>query len=115
MYYKTEVNEMKTNGKSRERKDEIRNIYMVSHPVRNSILSNLDKHEKDGTYPTKIAKEIEQERELVSFHLLKLENAGIVEGEYGLKNPEKNPPRAVKYYKLTRKGKNIYNKINEIL
>lgn len=94
---------------------EIRDIYILSHPIRNDIAKTLIKYEGEGCYPTKIAEELEQKRELISFHLLKLESAGLVEGEYGLKNPEKKTPRAVKYYKLTKNGKMLYKKLEKIL
>jgi len=39
---------------------------------------------------------------LVSFHLSMLSGAGFVTSEYALSNPG-NPPRVVKYYRLTKK------------
>ena len=96
-------------------KSEIGEIYMLSHPTRNSIARNIMKHGNKGCYPSKLSVELEQSRELISFHLLKMENAGLIEGEYGLKNPGKDMPRVVKYYKLTKRGKSAYEKLRKIL
>lgn len=88
--------------------DEIINhIHMLSHPTRNKIVQILDKADEQGCYTGEIAKNLGFSRELVSFHLLKMEEAGLVEGEHALKTGD--PSRAVKYYKFTEKGKKIFD------
>ena len=55
-------------------------------------------------YASNIARELE-ERKIIAFHLNTLEKAGLVKGECSLSDDYR--PAAVKYYRLTPKGKEI--------
>ncbi len=77
----------------------LRRAYVLSHPARASIVKVLRKVGK--AYIRQIAQTLELSDRLVSFHLSMLTSEGFVKSEYGLSNPEKNPPRVVRYYELT--------------
>ena len=55
--------------------------------------------------PSNLARELDIERKVISFHLIALEKAGLVKSEFGLSDDKR--PAAVKYYKITPKGKQI--------
>lgn len=74
--------------------------YPISHPARAAIIALLRKEIK--SYPAKIARTLELNERLVSFHLSMLSARGFVDSEYGLANPP-SPPRVVRYYRLTSK------------
>jgi predicted ArsR family transcriptional regulator len=81
-------------------------IHVASHSTRIRILHRL----LDGdNYAAKLGQELNIERKVIAFHLAELEKVGLVEGKYAL-NQDKRPV-AVKYYKMTRKGKEILEHI----
>lgn len=80
--------------------EDLGGAYTLSHPARAAIVALLRKKKK--AYPAEIARELELSERLVSFHLSMLSGAGFVASEYALSNPG-NPPRVVKYYRLTDK------------
>ena len=79
----------------------ISSAYVLSHPIRTAIIKIL--REKGEAYPAQIAKELGLSERLVTFHLSVLSSAELVKSRYGLTNPVKSPPRAVRYYRATSK------------
>jgi len=59
-----------------------------------------------------LGQELNIERKVVAFHLAELEKVELVEAKYAL-NQDKRPV-AVKFYKITPKGKYIYQHVVEI-
>ncbi len=90
--------------------EEVGAAYPLSHPARASIIKFLKKEKK--AYITQIAKALELNERLISFHLSVLSKGGFAESEYGLSNPSTNHPRAVRYYHLTEK---VDKTLNEFL
>lgn len=88
-------------------------VYVLSHPVRAAIIQVL--REKERAYIAQIAQELGLEDRLVSFHLSVLSTSGFVESEYGLSNPQVQPPRAVRYYCLTPKVDKALREFTEAL
>lgn len=87
-----------------KREDEMVHLggaYTLSHPARAKIVKFLKKQQP--AYIRQIAEGVRLSDRLVSFHLSMLSTGEFVESEYGLSNPETNPPRMVKYYRLTPK------------
>lgn len=81
-------------------------IHVAAYSTRIRILHRL----LDGdNYAVKLGQVLHIERKVIAFHLAELEKVGMVEGKYAL-NQDKRPV-AVKYYKMTRKGKEIYEHI----
>lgn len=90
---------------------DIERLHVAVQSTRLWILNALTR--KDKMYPSNLARELDIERKIISFHLNSLEKAGLVKSEFGL-NYE-NRPSAVKYYQLTPKGKEIFEDILKIL
>ena len=87
-------------------------IYVATHPVRSNILNRL---ESQKMYASKLEEKIGVDRKIISFHLSKLEKAGLVASEYGLMTSSKTRPMAVRYYSLTSEGEKIVKKLKTIL
>jgi predicted transcriptional regulator len=90
---------------------DIERLHIVAQSTRLWILNALTR--KDKMYASKIARELDVERKIITFHLNTLEKAGLVKNEFGLSDD--NIPAAVKYYQLTSKGKKNFEDILKIL
>jgi DNA-binding transcriptional ArsR family regulator len=66
-------------------------------------------------YASKLEDKINVDRKIISFHLSKLEKAGLVASEYGLMTSSKTRPMAVRYYSLTTEGEKMVKKLKAIL
>ncbi len=88
----------------------IERLQIAAHPTRLRILHSL--HDK-GSYDAKLCQELHIERKVVAFHLAELEKVELVEAKYAL-NQDKRPV-AVKFYKITPKGKYIYQHVVDIV
>jgi predicted transcriptional regulator len=95
----------------KENAADIEKIHVAAQHTRLEILNSLTKTEK--MYATNLAREIGIERKVIAFHLNALEKAGLVKSEFGLSDDYR--PAAVRYYQLTPKGKEILEKILDIL
>lgn len=87
-------------------------IYVAMHPTRSNILTQL---ESQKLYARKLEEIINVDRKIISFHLSKLERAGLVASEYGLMTTSKTRPMAVRYYSLTVEGEKMVKKFKVIL
>lgn len=87
-------------------------IYVATHPTRSNILTQL---ESQKMYASKLEQIINIDRKIISFHLAKLEKAGLVASEYGLMATSKTRPMAVRYYTLTVEGEKMVKKLKAIL
>lgn len=87
-------------------------IYVATHPTRSNILTQL---ESQKMYASKLEQIINVDRKIISFHLAKLEKAGLVASEYGLMTTSKSRPMAVRYYTLTVEGEKMVKKLKTIL
>ena|ERR671919_1638108 len=86
-------------------------IYVAMHPTRSNILSQL---ESQKMYASKLEEIVRVDRKIISFHLSKLEKAGLVASEYGLMTSSKTRPMAVRYYSLTTEGEKMVKKLKAI-
>jgi DNA-binding transcriptional ArsR family regulator len=87
-------------------------IHIGSHPIRIQILLRL---ESEKLYASKLEEMLKHNRKIISFHLSKLERAGLVTSEYGLMTSSKTRPMAVRYYTLTSDGVKLVTKLKLIL
>ena len=87
-------------------------IHVATHPTRSNILTQL---EFQKMYASKLEEKISVDRKIISFHLSKLEKAGLVASEYGLMTSSKTRPMAVRYYSLTSEGEKMVKKLKAIL
>ena len=86
-------------------------LQVASQSTRLKILDTLTRTKK--MYASNLAQQIGLERKIISFHLNALEKVGLVKSEFGL--TEDKRPAAVRYYIITAKGKEILEKISEML
>jgi DNA-binding transcriptional ArsR family regulator len=87
-------------------------IYVATHPIRFNILIRL---ESEKVYASNLEAMMKVDRKVISFHLSRLEKAGLVFSEYGLKTSSKTRPMAVRYYSLTAEGRKLVKKLQSIL
>ena len=93
---------------------DLEKIRVASQSNRLRILNHLLKNEK--MYASKIGDMLGMERKAIAFHLNTLEQVGLVKSEFGLTEVEKGKrPATAKYYKLTPKGKEIFERIVHML
>jgi predicted transcriptional regulator len=85
--------------------DDIRRIELAANETRFKLLTLLLNGE---SYATKLGKDSKTERKTTSFHLERLEDAGLIEGKYTVKD---NKPIAIKSFRVTPKGKHVYEYI----
>jgi predicted ArsR family transcriptional regulator len=90
---------------------DIERIHIASQPTRLQILHLLT--DKKKMHATQIGEILSIDREIITFHLNSLEKAELVPSKYGL-NEDKRPV-AVKYYKLTAKGKETLERILQMI
>jgi DNA-binding transcriptional ArsR family regulator len=91
--------------------DTYETVYVATHPTRLNILFQL---ESEKVYASKLEEKINVNRKIISFHLSKLEKAGLVASEYGLMT-SKTRPMAVRYYSLTTEGEKMVKKLKSII
>ena len=85
-------------------------IHVAAQSTRLQIL-NLLTYKK--MYPTQLEKTLKIQRRVISFHLDALEKAKLVKSEFGL--TEDHRPQAVRYYSITPKGKDILERLLNML
>lgn len=85
-------------------------IHIASHPVRFKILKVL--YTEKG-YASNIGEKIKMGRKITAFHLNTLERYKLVKSEYGLNYDPR--PAAVRYYEITKNGREIFEKIKTII
>lgn len=90
---------------------DIERIHIASQPTRLQILHLLT--DKSKMYATQIGEILSIDRKIITFHLTSLEEAKLVKSEYGLSEDKR--PVAVKYYELTAKGREILERILQMI
>lgn len=90
---------------------DIERIHIASQPTRLQILHLLT--DKKKMYATQIGEALSIDRKIAAFHLNSLEEAKLMTSEYGLSEDKR--PVAVKYYELTAKGKEILERILQMI
>ena len=86
-------------------------IHVATESTRLQILNILIN--KGREYPTQLEKELGIQRRVISFHLEALEKVNLVKSEFGLSKDSR--PQAVKYYAITPKGKEIFERVLKIV
>ena len=86
-------------------------IHVAAQSTRLQILNLLTYGKK--MYPTQLEKTLKIQRRVISFHLDALEKAKLVKSEFGL--TEDSRPQAVRYYSITPKGKDILERLLNML
>jgi len=89
---------------------EYEKMYAAMHPSRLEIMKKLAAKK---SYASKLERQLGMNRRVVTFHLSMLQKYGLVTGEFGLENPPKGRPIAVKYFELTEEGKRLLGHIKK--
>jgi predicted transcriptional regulator len=75
-------------------------VHVVTHPVRWKILQLLT---KKPMYINEISSALGEDRRLVSYHLLTLEDYGFVKSKYEVSENRKSKGKALRMYWMTDK------------
>lgn len=93
-------------------------IFVALQPTRRKIVETLSKSTK-SMYIEQIAESTKEDRKNIAFHLMTLQNHGLVGGKLGvIESPNHGSDviagRAGKFYSLTKKGKNVATILQKI-
>ena len=86
---------------------------IMLHPIRLKILRTLE--EKGEMYIDEIAKEVDTDRRLVSFHLGVLQNYGFLESVFKVVQEPHSKGKAGRFFKITTKYKDTKAKLSDFL
>lgn len=89
-------------------------IQTLFQPVRYRIFKHLREHH-DGSYIQEIADELNEDRQLVTHHLMKLAKHGFVDSEYEVSTEPASKGRAKKVYTLTDRVEELKPEIEDLL
>ena len=92
----------------------IEEALIVAHPERLKIFMAL-KNAKEPLFINKLAKIINTDRKLVSYHLSTLEQHGFVESEFKVIKIPQSKGKAGRFYKLTKKADETIPKLIKYL
>jgi DNA-binding transcriptional ArsR family regulator len=84
--------------------DLIRDAHVLLHPIRFRIVELLA---EKPLHINAISKAMGEERRLVSYHLLALEEAGFVASKYEISELPKSKGKAIRVYWVTDKVKSV--------
>jgi len=90
--------------------ERMKSLHVASHPIRYRIMHELGKGKP--LYINELSDKLDKtDRKIIAFHLMTLQENGLVDTYLELKNPSTGNPVAVRYAKLTEKGKGILEKL----
>ena len=87
-------------------------LYIAMHPVRRQIMMII--HANTKSYAKKLADKLGLDPKMAQFHLSMLEKNGLIDSEFGLETPAEGRPVAVRYFKLTRDGRELIEFIRKM-
>jgi DNA-binding transcriptional ArsR family regulator len=85
---------------------------IMLHPVRFKILDTLEK--KGEMYIDEIAKNVDTDRRLVSFHLGVLQNHGFLESSFKIIKEPRSKGKAGRFFKITGKYEETKSKLSDL-
>lgn len=92
-----------------ETEDEtVKDAHTLLHPIRFRIVELLT---EKPLHISALSKEMGEERRLVVYHLLTLEEAGFVASKYEISEAPKSRGRAVRIYSVTDKVRAVIDKV----
>ncbi|MHC1610857.1 MAG: ArsR/SmtB family transcription factor [Candidatus Methanospirareceae archaeon] len=92
--------------------DLVKDAHVLFHPIRYRIVELLA---EKPMHINQISKEMGEERRLVSYHLLALEESGFVSSKYEISESPKSKGKAIRKYWVTEKVKGVIEEIKEKL
>jgi len=91
----------------------IKDGHILIHPLRFKILKLLET--SPGLHISEIARSLNENRALVSFHLLTLLENDFVIGEHRISEKPKSKGKAIRVFQITDKTKESFKKLKHIL
>lgn len=82
----------------------IKDVHVLLHPIRCRIVELLA---EKPMHISEISKALGEERRLVSYHLLTLEEHGFLSSSYEISEQQKSKGKAIRRYSVTGKVKEV--------
>ncbi len=82
----------------------VKEVHMLLHPMRYRILELLA---EKPMHINEISKALREERRLISYHLVTLEEYGFLNSNYEISEQPKSKGKAVKKYRMTEKVEEV--------
>ena len=92
--------------------DLIEEVHMLLHPIRYRIIELLT---EKPMHINEISKALREERRLVSYHLLTLEEHGFLSSKYEISEQPKSKGRAIRKYMETGKVEEVISELKKRL
>jgi DNA-binding transcriptional ArsR family regulator len=90
----------------------VKEAHVLLHPIRFRIVELLV---KSPLHINAISKAMGEERRLVSYHLMSLEEAGFVDSKYEISEAPKSKGKAIRKYWVTDKVDDVISEIKKKL
>jgi DNA-binding transcriptional ArsR family regulator len=90
----------------------VKEAHVLLHPIRFRIVEMLV---KEPLHINAISKAMGEERRLVSYHLMSLEEAGFVDSKYEISEQPKSKGKAIRKYWVTDKVDDVISQIKKKL
>ena len=90
----------------------VKEAHVLLHPIRFRIVELLT---KEPMHINAISKAMGEERRLVSYHLMSLEEAGFVDSKYEISEHPKSKGKAIRKYWVTDKVDDVISAIKKKL
>jgi predicted ArsR family transcriptional regulator len=92
--------------------DDLKDAHVLLHPMRFRIVELLA---KKPMHINELSNALGEERRLVSYHLLTLEEYGFVSSKYELSEQPKSKGKAIKKYWVTERVEEVFSELKERL
>jgi len=89
----------------------VKDAHVLLHPIRFRIVEFLV---ENSMHINGISKAMGEERRLVSYHLLTLEECGFVKSKYEISESPKSKGKAIRKYWVTDKVENVISELKKI-
>jgi DNA-binding transcriptional ArsR family regulator len=89
----------------------VKDAHVLLHPIRFRIVELLA---EKPIHINGISKAMGEERRLVSYHLLTLEECGFVKSKYEISESPKSKGKAIRKYWVTDKVENVISELKKI-
>jgi len=86
----------------------LKEVHTLLHPIRYRIVERIA---EKPMYINEISKALGEERRLVSYHLLTLEEYGFLNSKYEISEDAKSKGKAIRKYRVTGKVEEVISKL----
>jgi len=92
--------------------DLLKDVHVLLHPIRYMIVELLA---EKPMYINEISKALGEERRLVSYHLLTLEEHGFLNSNYEISKDAKSKGKAIRKYRVMGKVEEVTSELKRML